>query len=588
LELCYKQLNITPEAMIMENLKQVNNGAEAFVESLNELGVEHLFFNPGGDSTHIQGAIAKYKALGKKTPKVILFPHESVAVAAAHGHAMVSGKPQVVLVFGHVGTFQGGGPIVNMTFGRIPVILCASQWATYNRLNWLQEPCDPRSITRDYVKWDHEFHVNENINSVLQEAFRVASTEPCGPVYLSLTGKVLKGKAGELDVTAPMKSDKTSEIDMGALRTAADMLIASENPLIMTAYSGRHHQTVASLVELAETLGVRVITTDRMMNFPSTHPLCSGIDGGKGGNVDRYIAEADVLLLIDYDFPAHVEKIAPGAGTKIIHIDIEPLKRGKPIWGRPVDILIEGDSSKVLPAFNEAIRQRLTAKGDMRSRDRFGRLESEHRKLRNDWHAKAMNEANQRPISAEWLSCCINETIDEDAILVQMAPSITAAMVRQIPRTKPGTLYGWGNKMDTGGSMGWSLGAALGAKLAAPEKMVVSLVGDGGFIYGCPIAALWTASAYNVPFLTIVCNNQGYGATRESLLKYYGESSISGEMGFEVGAEFKMPPDYTAIAKACHAYGRTVEAPDELLSAVKDAVDQVRGGRPAVLNVKQQ
>ena len=136
--------------------------------------------------------------------------------------------------------------------------------------------------------------------------------------------------------------------------------------------------------------------------------------------------------------------------------------------------------------------------------------------------------------------------------------------------------------------MGWSLGAALGAKLASPDKLVVSLIGDGGFMYGCPVSALWTASAYNAPFLTIVCNNQGYGATRGSLLKYYGESSIAGEMGSEVGAEFKMPPDFAAIAKACHAYGRTVEDPDDLLSDLKDAVDHVRGGRSAVLDVKQQ
>jgi acetolactate synthase-1/2/3 large subunit len=70
--------------------------------------------------------------------------------------------------------------------------------------------------------------------------------------------------------------------------------------------------------------------------------------------------------------------------------------------------------------------------------------------------------------------------------------------------------------------------------------------------------------------------------------KGYGEESISGEMGFEIGAEIKMPPDYALIAKACHAYGQTVENPDELLSALKNAVDQVQRGKPAVLNVRQR
>src|SRR3990172_460154 len=113
--------------MMIRNVLQVNSGAEAFVESLNAQGVDHIFLNPGIDIVPIQGTIAKYRTVGKLTPRVILCPHESVAVAAAHGYAMVSGKPQVVAVFQDVGTLQGGGAIVNLKYGRIPVILCAGK-----------------------------------------------------------------------------------------------------------------------------------------------------------------------------------------------------------------------------------------------------------------------------------------------------------------------------------------------------------------------------------------------------------------------------------------------------------------------------
>ncbi|MFB3886497.1 MAG: thiamine pyrophosphate-requiring protein [Thermodesulfobacteriota bacterium] len=562
--------------------------AEAFVESLNGLGVDHIFFNPGGTVYPIQGAISQYKAMGKQAPKVILCTHESVAVAAAHGYAMVSGKPQVVLVFDHVGIYQGGGQIVNMSFGRMPVVLVSGVGSTHDRLNWLQEPCDQRSITRDYVKWDHKVQAGENMTSVLEEAFRVASTEPCGPVCLSIPLNIQQEKTGELNVTAPIKSGKGPEIEMGTLQRVADRLVRSQNPIVLTAYSGRHPQSVEALVELAETLAMRVITTDRTMNFPSTHPLCPGIDEGKG-RFDHYIDEADLLLLIDYDFPGHQEKKAPRKETQIIHIDIEALKRGKPIWGRTPDVLIEGDSSKILPALSEVVRGRLMGKPDPRFRDRFNRLKDEHRKLRDMWRSKAMNEADQKPISPEWLAYCLNEIMDEEDILVQQAPSNTSAMVHQVPRTKPGTLYGWGNKIDiSGGSMGWPLGAGFGAKLAAPDRRVVSLIGDGGFIYGSPVATLWGASAYNAPFLTIVCNNQRYNAITEGMRKRYGEETVSGEKGFEIGAEFRTPPDYALIAKACNAYGQTVEDPDELLSALKNGVDQVQRGKPAVVNVRQR
>jgi len=569
---------------MVSDLMHAENGAEAFVESLNAQGVDHIFLNPGIDIVPIQGIIAKYKSLGRKAPQVILCTHESVAVAAAHGYAMVSGRPQVVAVFQDVGTLQGGGAIINLQYGRIPVILCAGQNATPNRVNWLQEPFDQRKIVRDYVKWDHELHINEDITSVLQEAFRVASAEPCGPVYLSIPREVLMGKTGKQSVTAPIKSERPSEIDMVTLRNAVEILIHSENPLIMTAYLGRHPQSVTSLVELAETLGARVITTDLRMNFPNTHPLCPGIDAIAGNTYDHYIAEADVLLLIDYDFPGPIGKqVAPGPNAKIIHIDIEPLKKRSPLWGRTPDILVEGDTSKILPALNEIVRQCLTAKPDARLRDRFERLENEHRRLKEGWRVKALNEANQESISAEWLCHCINEVLDEDAILVHMIPSTADALAHQIRRTKPGTLYSWG---DSAGSMGWPLGAALGAKLAAPDQMVVSLIGDGGFIYGCPVATLWSASVYNAPFLTIIFNNKSYSSIRSLMRMFYGESSISGEMGFEVGTDIKNPPDFALIAKACRAYGQTVEDPSEVLPVLKKAVAQVRGGKSAVVDVR--
>jgi acetolactate synthase-1/2/3 large subunit len=570
----------------MGNSMHVPNGAEAFINSLNAHGVGHLFLNPGIDIVPIQGTIATYRARGKQAPKVILCTHESVAVAAAHGFAMVSGRPQVVTVFQDVGTLQGGGAIVNLKYGRMPVLLCAGRNSTPHRINWLKEPCDQRRIARDYVKWDHEVDIDENFSSVLQQAFHIAGTEPCGPVYLSVPPEVITGWIGERNVSAPIQSGRAfpSEMDTEALRQAAEMLIDSENPLILTAYSGRHPQSVTPLVELAETLGARVMTTDLRMNFPSTHPLCPGIDSSRGDDYDHYIAEADVLLLIDYDFPGPMEKrVAPRPEARIIHMDIEPLKRGKPLWGRLPNILMEADSSKLLPLLNEIIRQRLRDEPDPRFRDRFGQMEEEHRQLRDKWRALAEREADQRPISAEWLCHCINEIADEDAIIVHMIPSDAESLSHQIGRTKPGTLFSWG---DSAGSMGWPLGASLGAKLAAPDKMVISLIGDGGFMYGCPVAALWAANAHKAPFLTIIFNNQSYYSIKELIRMDYGESSVSGEKGFEVGTDIRVPPDYALVAKSCGAYGETVDDPSDLLTALQNGVDQVRRGKAAVIDVR--
>jgi acetolactate synthase-1/2/3 large subunit len=136
--------------------------------------------------------------------------------------------------------------------------------------------------------------------------------------------------------------------------------------------------------------------------------------------------------------------------------------------------------------------------------------------------------------------------------------------------------------------MGWPLGAAFGAKLAAPDRMVINLIGDGGFIYGCPVATLWASSAYKAPFLSIIFNNQSYNSIKELIRMNYGESSVSSEMGFEVGTDIKTPPDFAMVAESCGAYGQRVEEPSDLLPALQGAADRVRRGKSAVLDVRIQ
>jgi acetolactate synthase-1/2/3 large subunit len=109
---------------------------------------------------------------------------------------------------------------------------------------------------------------------------------------------------------------------------------------------------------------------------------------------------------------------------------------------------------------------------------------------------------------------------------------------------------------------------------------------DGGFVWGCPVATLWSAVAYRAPFLSIIFNNQSYGFIKAIVRNMYGESEFSDETAFTAGVDFIPPPDYAGIATACGAYGRMVENPDELMPALKEAIEQVNNGRPAVLDVR--
>ena len=268
--------------------------AEAFVEVLNANGVECVFFNPGSAIIPIQVAFLKYKAAGKLTPRLVLCLDESVAMAAAHGHYLVSGRPQVVMVHDELGTLQVGGAIHNVQWGRVPVILWGGKTPSYQRLDWEKEPFDICRTLRNCVKWDHMLDRGEDIHAVLQQAFQTAFTEPCGPVHLSYPQEILTEKVDRVTIpsSAPTAISSTAPADNDSLNKAAEMLLEAKNPLILAGYTSRHPESVAMLIELAETLGAPVLSGLTRMNFPTTHPLSAGIeDIGQRGPLPVPLAE---------------------------------------------------------------------------------------------------------------------------------------------------------------------------------------------------------------------------------------------------------------------------------------------------------
>jgi len=308
--------------------------AEAFIEALNANGVECIFFNPGSVIAPIQVAFLKYKAAGKRTPKLVLCLDESVAMAAAHGHYLVSGRPQVVMVHDELGTLQVGGAIHNAQWGRVPVILWAGKTPSDQRVDWQQEPFDVCRTLRNCVKWDHMLDSGEDIHDVLQQAFKIAFTEPCGPVHLSYPQEIMAEEVAKMPIPAAPAMPITSAgaPDADNLTKAAEMLLEAKNPFILAGYTSRHPESVALLIELAETLGAPVLSGLTRMNFPTTHPLSAGIeDIGGSRKPNPYIAEADVLLVIDYDIPYVPAEGIPHQDAKIIHIDIDPMTQGRPL-----------------------------------------------------------------------------------------------------------------------------------------------------------------------------------------------------------------------------------------------------------------
>ena len=198
--------------------------------------------------------------------------------------------------------------------------------------------------------------------------------------------------------------------------------------------------------------------------------------------------------------------------------------------------------------------------------------------MRSGWYASARNKADCETLSSDYLFYCLNQLIGEDTIIVNHTLSHCASVTEQITRTRPGTWFGCPS-----GMIGWANGAALGAASAAPGRLVVAAMTDGGFVWGCPTSTFWTSASYRFPFLAVICNNAGYGAIRDIHPEFQGESPPSERFLAETAVNFQ--PDYVMIAQGAGAFARAVKKPEDVLPALKEALDVVRSGRPAVLDV---
>lgn len=563
--------------------------AEAYVEALLAQGVSYLFLNPGTDTFPIQEAIAKRRAQGLPVPTVVLCPFEVPALAAAHGYYAVSGRPQAVLVHVDVGTQNLGAMIHNAQRGRAAVLLSAGR-APYTTdpavrgtrdgyIHWLQEQLDQHGIVRNYVKWDYELRRPDQVGEVVARAYQIAQSDPPGPVYLTLPREVIMERVPSVRLPDPRRFPpaRLGAGDPDLLRQAADLLVRAERSLVLAGASGRTRAGWEGLLALAELLALPVVEWRTRANFPADHPLHLGYNYG----LEYGLAEADVVLILDHDVPYIPTRTPLAPEATVIQIDLDPVKERIPLWTFPVDLPIRADTAAALPLLVDAVRDRVTAADRQRIAARRERLSAISAARREEWRQRALAQATARPIAVDWLGYCLEELRRQhpDILFIDEAITSQVPLFCQIQTTSFGTWF------QSGGSgLGWGLGAAIGAKLAAPDRPVVALIGDGSFLFGVPEASLWIARQAGAPILVVVVNNACYNATKRPLVAAYPEG-FSVTTGQFVGIDLAPTPRFDLLAQSVDAYGERVEEPDQILPALHRALAEVRNGRSAVLDV---
>ena len=567
---------------------EVGETAEAFVEALVTQGVDCLFLNPGTDTFPVQEAIRKLEEQGRRAPRVVLCLFEVVALAAAHGYYAATGRPQAVLVHVDVGTQNLGAMLHNAQRGRAAVVIAAGR-APYTSdpqergsrssyIHWLQEQLDQHGIVRNYTKWDYELRRADQVGEVVNRAFQIAASDPPGPTYMTLPRELLMAQAGSPQLYAPdrFRPAKLGGGDPESLDLTARWLVGANNPLMLVADVGKSPKGYVACRELAEALALPVVEWRNRANFPGDHPLYQGHD------VVELVRDADVILVVDHDVPYIPTIVQPRPEARIIQIDVDPVKEQVPLWTYPVDLPIRADSAAAL----ELLRERATTHLDGQTRPqieaRRERLAKRHEQLREQWKRQALDDGAGDDITVPWLGYCLNELAEEHPGLVFVDEMVTSnvAVWEQVPVREPESWY-----VSGGSGLGWGLGAALGVKLARPERQVVSLVGDGSFVFGAPTAALWAMQVQNAPALVVVFNNACYNATKRPLVASYPEGYSVSTNRF-VGVDLAPPPRYDKLAEAAGAYGEQVSAPGELLDALRRGLERVKAGQAAVIDVQ--
>jgi acetolactate synthase-1/2/3 large subunit len=565
----------------------VSNGAEAFLEQIRACeDVRFIFANTGTDHGPIIEALAKSEKDGIRDPQVILVPHELAAVSMAHGYYNVKQHAQVVLVHTLPGTANSLGGLLNAHSANIPLVLVAGRTPVTEgelpggksrHIHWRQESRDQGSIVREFVKWDYENRSNKNLPTVVSRAFKIAMTEPRGPVYLTMPREWL---CESLETTRlvrdSFKPATKIQADMEALEKAADLLISAESPLIVTRTLGRNPQAVSSLVELAELLSIPVVQLPSYVNFPTDHPL------SLGSQALKYAKGSDVIFLIDVDVPWHStsrEILRPDA--KILQLDRDPLFTSIPVWGFPVDHAITGCSETSLPILNAKLKRALTKRPEMKKvcEERRKRVRKEHDSMMREGDVKIESVRNDKPIHPLWISKCLGDVMDDNTILI--GETVTSPLAEVTGLKAPGSFFG----LPPAGHLGWGPGAAIGAKLAAPDHTVIAAEGDGAYIFSAPTACHFTAEKYGIPFLTVVYNNQAWNASISTVRELYPDGVAEKSRNFPA-CDLSPSPRFELTAEACGAYAERVEDPGALKEALRRALKVVREEkRQALLNV---
>jgi thiamine pyrophosphate-dependent acetolactate synthase large subunit-like protein len=538
------------------------SGGQAAVASLQAEKVEHVFGLIGSATMEMFDALYDASEIN-----FIGVHDERTGAHMADGYARASGRAGVVLAG------QNGPGATNLVTGLAqayaafsPVVSIAGSLSSTHVYRDAFQEVDQQALFKPITKKTWTVTQTERVPEMFREAFRTAMTPRRGPVQLNLPRDVLSEVTEFADLQSP-QSYRSQNVPVAAddvIKQAAGILRAARQPVIVTGGGIKNTGGHADALALAEALNAPIILAPGHGDaLPFEHPLNAGQMGPRGNVVaSRLAQEADVILALgtrlgfNSTFYSY-DNINQQA--KIIQVELEPTAIGRYF---PITLGIWADARATARQLCDELGK-LEARAEV---DAWTRAYIEER--RNYLQQRDANaESEAHPIQPSGLYKELRAVLPRNAAITMDAGTLCLQATDALNYWEPPCLF---TPLDFG-LVGFSFACGLGVKLARPDKSVVSLMGDGGF--GMTISELSTAVDHGINTVTIVMNNQCWGAEKAYQRDFFGERYI--------GANISSPP-FDKVAELYGAAGFKVERIGEVGEAVQAALDC---GKPAVVDI---
>jgi thiamine pyrophosphate-dependent acetolactate synthase large subunit-like protein len=551
-------------------------GSDRIARMLRVLDLPYLCFNPGASFRGLHDSLVN--VLGNRDPQMLMCLHEESAVAIAHGYAKVTGKPLAAAVHSNVGLMHATMAIFNAWCDRVPMLILGATGpvdAAKRRpfIDWIHTARDQGSLVRHYTKWDDQPASVAAAEESLLRAMQIATTAPCGPVYVVFDVSVQEEAWSTNRPLPDVARYRPAESPVPAAELvgkAARLLAEAKSPVILCGRVSRDREAWEQRVTLAEQLAAPVFTDLKTgASFPSTHELHLLPRGMFiGGDSLQRLKNADVILSLDWlDLAGTLQQAWPSepCPATVIHASVDHHVHNG--WSMdhmalpPIDIHFAVTPEAAVRALS---RELPPAK-------------------RNYAHTPLQKSATARSGDLE--------LVDIAEVLHHVAAGRPVCLSR-LPLGWDGSYWSFADPLDQlghsgGGGIGSGPGMAVGSALAlkGTGRIPVAILGDGDYFMG--VTALWTATHYELPLLVIVANNRSYFNDEVHQERVARKRNRPIENRW-IGQRIADPePDVVLFARAQGAVGiGPLCDRDQLASGLQEAIASVQQGNTVVVDVR--